>query len=135
MEFKLVKMDVLQSNYRLYSNKNNVINVNKTKFNPSFKKNLFLVYLGKKQNTQDSIFSYNKIKFDKVSAVEKINKLTKEIIKCNDLPEFEKLIERHENMISKIININPIQKSIFSDYNKGIIKSLGSWGGDFIPAI
>ena len=51
---------------------------------------------------------------------------------CNDLSEFEKLIERHENMISKIINIDPIQKSTFSDYNKGIIKSLGSWGGDFI---
>ena len=46
--------------------------------------------------------------------------------------EFEKLIERHENMISKIINIDPIQKSTFSDYSKGIIKSLGSWGGDFI---
>ena len=115
-----------------YSNKNNVINVNETKFIPLFKKNLFLVYLGKKQNTQDSILSYNTIKFDKVSAVEKINKLTKEIINCNDLSEFEKLTERHENMISKIININPIQKSTFSDYNKGIIKSLGSWGGDFI---
>ena len=25
-----------------------------------------------------------------------------------------------------------IQKSTFGDYNKGIIKSLGSWGGDFI---
>ena len=116
----------------IYSNKNNLINVSETRFNPSFKKKLFLVYLDKKQNTQDSIFSYNKIKFDKVSEVKKINKLTKEIIKCNDLTEFEKLIERHENMISKIINIDPIQKSIFSDYNKGIIKSLGSWGGDFI---
>ena len=116
----------------LNTNKKNVINVNETKFNPLFKKNLFLVYLGKKQNTQDSIFSYNTIKFDKVSAVEKINKLTKEIINSNDLSEFEKLTERHENMISKIINIDPIQKSTFSDYNKGIIKSLGSWGGDFI---
>ena len=116
----------------IYSKKDNVINVSETKFNPHFKKNLFLVYLGEKQNTQDSIFSYNKIKFDKVSAVEKINKLTKEIIECNDLPEFEKLIVKHEKMISKIINIDPIQKSTFGDYNKGIIKSLGSWGGDFI---
>ena len=118
----------------IYSNNNNTINVSETKFNPHFKKNLFLVYLGKKQNTQESIFSYNKIKFDKVSAVKKINKLTKEIITCTDLSEFEKLIERHENMISKIINIDPIQKSTFSDYSKGIIKSLGSWGGDFILA-
>ena len=116
----------------IYSNNNNTINVSEAKFNPHFKKNLFLVYLGKKQNTQESIFSYNKIKFDKVSAVKKINKLTKEIIICNDLSEFEKLIESHENMISKIINIDPIQKSTFSDYNKGVIKSLGSWGGDFI---
>ena len=35
--------------------------------------------------------------------------------------------------LKKILeNIDPIQKSTFGDYNKGIIKSLGSWGGDFI---
>ena len=116
----------------LYSNNKDVISIDKTSFNPSFKKNLFFIYQGKKQNTQNSIFSYNKIRFDKKSAIGKINELTKNIVECNNLLEFETLIERHEDIISKIIKINPIQKSTFKDYNRGIIKSLGSWGGDFI---
>ena len=116
----------------LYRNKNKLIKVEEIKFNPSFKNNLFLIYLGKKQNTQDAIFYYNKIKSDKNLAINSINDLTKKIIKCDNLSTFEQLIENHENIISKIINIDPIQKSTFKNYDKGVIKSLGSWGGDFI---
>ena len=116
----------------LYRNKNKLIKVEEIKFNPIFKNNLFLIYLGKKQNTQDAIFYYNKIKSDKNLAINSINDLTKKIIKCDNLSTFEQLIENHENIISKIINIDPIQKSTFKNYDKGVIKSLGSWGGDFI---
>tara|TARA_X000001036_G_scaffold257466_1_gene239430 strand:+ start:1351 stop:2259 length:909 start_codon:yes stop_codon:yes gene_type:complete len=115
-----------------FSKSGNSINVEKINFNPTFKKNIFLIYRGEKQNTQNSISDYKKIKFDKNSAINKINELTNNIISCNSLSEFEKLIETHESIISKIINIDPIQKINFRDYNKGVIKSLGSWGGDFI---
>ena len=108
------------------------INIENIKFNPTFKKNIFLIYRGKKQNTQNSILDYKKIKFDKNSAVNKINELTNNIINCSSLSDFERLIESHESIISKIINIKPIQKLNFKDYNNGVIKSLGSWGGDFI---
>ena len=91
-------------------------------------------YRGEKQNTQNSILDYKKIKFDKNSAINKINELTNNIVNCNSLSEFEKLIETHESIISKIINIEPIQKLNFKDYNNGVIKSLGSWGGDFMLA-
>ena len=50
---------------------------------------------------------------------------------CKTLSEFENLITLHEEIISKIINQNPIKKSLFIDFN-GSIKSLGAWGGDFI---
>ncbi len=45
--------------------------------------------------------------------------------------EFEELLILHEKLISKAIGISPIQERLFSDY-KGVIKSLGAWGGDFV---
>jgi len=59
-------------------------------------------------------------------------KICDEFLKCNDLIHFEELIQEHESIISKAISINPIQKSTFIGYKDGKIKSLGSWGGDFI---
>jgi len=91
-----------------------------------------LIYSGNKQNTQNSISNFNKLKFDENSVIKKINQLTNKIVNCNDLYEFEKLIEIHESIISDVIKIDPIQKTNFKDYNNGVVKSLGSWGGDFL---
>ena len=46
--------------------------------------------------------------------------------------EFEKLIVEHEEIISKTINIEPIKNRLFRDYQSGVVKSLGAWGGDFV---
>ena len=120
-------------NYPIIYNKiENSINVKKVDFNPPFLEHLFLIYLGKKQNTQTSIENYLKISFDKKYVIEKINFITNEFIHCADLNYFEELVEEHESIISKVISIDPIQKSTFNDYRDGKIKSLGSWGGDFI---
>ena len=61
-----------------------------------------------------------------------LSKVSDEFLKCNDLIHFEELMKEHESIISKAISINPIQKSTFTGYKGGRIKSLGSWGGDFI---
>ena len=118
----------------IYNKMGNYISVKKANFNPPFLDKLFLVYLGKKQNTQTSIENYSKIQIDKYELIQKINSITDEFLKCNDLNHFEKIIEEHEAIISKLISISPIQKSTFSDYKNGRIKSLGSWGGDFVLA-
>ena len=62
-----------------------------------------------------------------------ISLITDEIIKTSNLNEFENLIAKHEQIISNIIKLKPIQQSFFKDYF-GQIKSLGAWGGDFILA-
>ena len=108
------------------------IDIKKIKFKPPFIKNLFLIHLGKKQNTQLSIENYSKKQFDRMGLIKKINTITDEFIKCNELIHFEELIQEHESIISKATSIIPIQNSNFSDYKDGKIKSLGAWGGDFI---
>ena len=53
------------------------------------------------------------------------------MIVCKSLSEFESLVEKHEDIISKLIQQDPIKNQFFSDFN-GTIKSLGAWGGDFV---
>ncbi len=115
--------------YRKTKNNRTIKNVN---FNPPFKKNLFFIYLGQKQNTYEAIKYYRSNILDISNHINKINSISLSILKSNSLNEFENLIIKHEEVISKAINIEPIQKRLFKDYKYGIIKSLGAWGGDFI---
>lgn len=106
---------------------------------PTFKKvdhpwdftdRLFFVHLNQKQDSKEGIAQYRNALIDKKS-LERISKITKELISCTTLPEFEKLMNAHEEIISEIINLPTIKTQLFSDY-PNTIKSLGAWGGDFI---
>ncbi len=103
-----------------------------TDFNPSFKENLFFLYLGNKQNTSEAIENYRSMSNKIGSIIPKINSISLSIINSKTLSEFEKLITEHEKIISMTINQQPIQNKLFSDYPSGVIKSLGAWGGDFV---
>ena len=54
-------------------------------------------------------------------------------LNAKSLVDFEKLIVKHEQIISSIIKLKPVKEKLFSDYF-GEIKSLGAWGGDFVLA-
>jgi mevalonate kinase len=104
-------------------------------FNPIFKENLFFVHLNRKQNSRASITHYKQQPKEVLEeTVAKISALTSRFISCESLEEFNLLIEIHETLISKIVNIPKIKSELFPDYPKAI-KSLGGWGGDFILVI
>lgn len=102
-------------------------------FNPSFKENLFFIHLNKKQNSREGIAQYHNQKFDKADLITQISKLTKRLLSCELLNEFEDLLDAHESLIAKNLNLATVKSEKFSDY-AGSIKSLGAWGGDFILA-
>lgn len=101
-------------------------------FNPDFKDKLYFVYLNKKQNSRDGIRHYNNQKPIDNTIFSEVNAITDAMITSKTLSNFELLLESHENLISKIIKQDSIQKS-FPEYH-GKLKSLGAWGGDFILA-
>lgn len=105
--------------------------VSPVKFDPSFKENLFFVYLNKKQNSKDGIESYRSLKKDKEKVIEKISKISEKITSSKTLEEFENYIELHEILISDLLEIPTVKENLFSDYF-GKVKSLGAWGGDFV---
>jgi mevalonate kinase len=116
-----------------YSLKDHKPWVEKVHFDPVFKDQLFFVHLNKKQNSREGIAQYKNNKRDINTFVKQISDLTNEIIICEDLFCFEKIIVEHEKIISGIIKQKPVQAAFFSDYF-GHTKSLGAWGGDFILA-
>ncbi|BAO76144.1 GYDIA family GHMP kinase [Winogradskyella sp. PG-2] len=100
-------------------------------FNPSFKSQLYFVYLNQKQNSRDGISAYKKNAKITNETLGEINMITEAMTTCNSLSEFEKLINSHENIISNLIQQETIKSRLFKDHN-GSIKSLGAWGGDFV---
>jgi mevalonate kinase len=104
---------------------------NNVNFNPSFMDNLYFIYLGRKQKTQESVKQYREKKIEnKQSIIDELTLITKEMTTTQSLETFNKLMLEHENLISKSLGFEKVQDLHFSDY-WGKIKSLGAWGGDF----
>ena len=61
-----------------------------------------------------------------------LNTLSEQLIKSTSRTEFNLLIAEHESIIAKVIDQPKVQSTFFPDYQDGVIKSLGAWGGDFI---
>ena len=104
--------------------------INEVSFKPSFNGHIYFVYLNKKQNSISEIEKYNKNKASN-SIINEISDITSEILVCNSIDRFNKLIEAHELIISKLISKQTVKDLLFKDFD-GYIKSLGAWGGDMI---
>ncbi|WP_297794094.1 GYDIA family GHMP kinase [uncultured Eudoraea sp.] len=108
--------------------------VKRNDFDPPFKDSLFFVYLNKKQNSREGISRYQSLNFDKKALILKISKITRECISCVEIQKFKELMNRHELLLSEALNMTPVKKLLFPDFD-GTVKSLGAWGGDFVLAI
>lgn len=109
--------------------------VEKVNFEPEFAKNLYFIYLDKKQSSKAAIASYYNNKYENITKnIAKIDLLTQEVLTAKTLQEFAEALEEHEAEMSDILKMHTVKESLFQDFN-GVIKSLGAWGGDFILAI
>jgi len=123
-----------KSNPIIFQKKDDYLSVSDTTFNPNFLNNLFLIFLNKKQDTQKSVQNFLETDQSHSEGINQINEIVHEIENVKDITTFESLIERHEKIIANILQMPTIQNDKFPDYNNGVIKSLGSWGGDFVLA-
>lgn len=102
------------------------------KFDPEFKSNLYFIYLKHKKNSREAIKQFRKQNINQ-EQITYTTSLTMAASKADTLNEFEKILNEHERLISKILGLVPIKEKQFPDF-PGTIKSLGAWGGDFILA-
>ena len=107
--------------------------ISEVNFSPTFKDNLFFVYLNQKQNSREGIKRYREKKQHIEKEIQRISDLSKEMVLATSLSDFENIVEKHENIIASIVELPKVKEQLFSDYF-GQVKSLGAWGGDFVLA-
>lgn len=105
--------------------------VNLMKLDKNITQHCYFIHLKQKQNSREGINRYRQFDKDK-HLIKSISDLSLQIKNCKDLAEFEDILYVHEYLLSEFLSLDRIQDSLFPDYKKGIIKSLGAWGGDFV---
>lgn len=142
--FQLIKESFGGSGYDVACAQNNkpiiyAIEANKPKyeivdFNPLFKENIHFVYLNQKQSSKSAISNYitKQHKVDKV--ISKINNITQEALKVTEGRDFALLMEKHQAIMSDVLETETVKEMLFPDF-KGVVKSLGAWGGDFVMVL
>lgn len=94
---------------------------------------IYFVYLNQKQNSREGIKHYRGVTVaNKTEAIIEISGITEQVLAVRNLEDFENLMAQHERLIASLTEQVPIQMLKFPDYENGIVKSLGAWGGDFI---
>ena len=116
-----------------FQKKGDINEITPARFSPPFKDHLFFIHLNKKVNSQKEVTKFLNQKNEHKDDILKINSLGEMLVKEKNQKIFNEMVKEHEEIISKIISKKPIQKVTFKDFC-GQIKSLGSWGGDFILA-
>lgn len=100
-------------------------------FTPDFTDKLYFVYLNQKQDSKQGISQYKSVKKEKKQYLTRISELTEQMVRCQSLDEFCKLMDEHEQITSDFIRLPKVKDLYFNDFD-GSIKSLGAWGGDFV---
>ena len=104
----------------------------RTLFN-AFSKQLYFVYLDKKQDSREGIARYRAKVQHQPELINRISNLTLKYLECENLSHFEALIQEHEAIVAETLELPRARTLYFQDF-WGEIKSLGAWGGDFVLA-
>jgi mevalonate kinase len=114
----------------IYSISDRERSIQEIDYKPEFHNQLYFVYLGNKQATNESIHRFSNSSIVEKSDIYKISDLTHEFTNCQTVLDLQQVIEVHEAIIGKIIGSEPLKPKLFPDFI-GSVKSLGAWGGDF----
>ena len=108
--------------------------VSRVTFNPAYANNIYFVYLNQKQNSREAIAAYRERRGDIKAVLPRIDTLTNDVLLAGDTNTLASALEKHEDLMAGLLGIAPVQKRLFPDF-KGVVKSLGAWGGDFVMAV
>lgn len=101
-------------------------------FHPSFHENIWFAWLGKKQNTESHILEVAHKINPGFETIYKFSELTRAMIEASTLEEFRRVMEIHEDELSRILGMERVSLSSTFSSLPGSVKSLGAWGGDFV---
>jgi mevalonate kinase len=100
-------------------------------FYPEFSGQLAFVYLGRKQDSNESVWKFLDHALVREADIDKVSELSKQAAESKTLQQYNDLLQEHEGILSGILDRPPVKEALFRDY-PGMVKSLGAWGGDFV---
>ncbi|NTW25734.1 MAG: GHMP kinase, partial [Lentimicrobium sp.] len=104
-------------------------------FNPPFLEGMSLVYLGAKQHSDIEVEKFQRrSELNFQDQIRRITEISRQIVKEQSQEIFIDLLKEHEVIMGKVLDKKPVKDRLFQDF-KGIVKSLGAWGGDFVLAV
>lgn len=98
---------------------------------PPFKDRIYFVYLGQKQRSDESVKRFKKQAVYGKEEIQRVSAIGEALVKAETLELFENLLREHEEIMSAVLGIVPVKERLFKGH-RGIVKSLGAWGGDFV---
>ena len=117
-----------------YKKTENLPIVTPVAFNPEFTEHLYFVYLNQKRDSKEAIANFKKKQKNLENEIKVVSQQTQQILNTNSLTAFKKILTEYENSLSKVLETPTIQTQLFPDF-KGLVKSLGGWGGDFVLVV
>jgi len=97
------------------------------------KEDILFTHLGVKQPTAPVVKKFTQQSIDP-QRIEEISNVSIELSKVSSKEGLMELLALKENLVSKLINEPPVQKTRFDDAT-GVVASLGAWGGDFVMSV
>ena len=85
------------------------------------------------QTSAGEVDAFTKIEGDRTRLIRGLEVLTRAVVSCTGLAEFEELMRAHERLLADFMGRPTVHEERFEDY-PGTVKSLGAWGGDFVLA-
>jgi mevalonate kinase len=118
----------------LFSTHSHRVKIAPVSFQPVFHQQIFFVYRGQKQNTEQSLYEYGGLPEPTSQQIGMISYFTDELLHTRHLKHFMHIVSEHESFISNYLGRKTVKQEYFSDFI-GEIKSLGAWGGDMMMAV
>lgn len=99
-------------------------------FNPPFREQIWFAWLGHKQATAPHLAELAGSLSPNFETILLFSQLSMEMLNASTLKQFQVIMERHEDVLSKLLGMKPVSEQ----FKKlpGSVKSLGAWGGDFV---
>ncbi len=113
-----------------YNVQNRQPTVKQAGLHPPFAHQLFFLWLKRKQDSRDGIARFRELTSLSKHLVDEFTELSRAFCNAQRAQEWKKLIEQHENLVSRALRLPKVKDLYFQDF-PGAVKSLGAWGGDF----
>ncbi len=92
---------------------------------------LYFVYLNQKQDTQAAVGQHYRDRPKNWAMIRDLSDLVERLPSVEKLNDFETILDEYQAILGDFMQLPNVKEERFPEY-AGCVKSLGTWGGDFV---